>query len=188
MKKKLPNIISLIRAFIAPIFLLLFISGEDSAIVWSCILFVIGAFSDYLDGWLARKMKADSAWGRFFDPLADKFLTTGAFFAFAFKGIIPFWMVWIIVIRDFATTIMRVFASETNPMKTSKSAKMKTFLQMLFISGVLLLFFFNSFFDLLSDALLWQFVTSPFVYYSFLIITVITVWTLIEYVADYKKA
>ena len=185
MKRKIPNILSLLRVLIAPVFFVLFISGDIEKIVWATLLFFVGGVTDYLDGWLARKMKATSSWGRFVDPLADKFLTTGAFFGFVYASIIPMWMVVIIIVRDFATTFLRVIAKSEKPVKTSYPAKAKTFLQMAFISAILILLssqYFSQ--DNALKAQLIGWVYSDLTYYVMLGITLISIWTLIDYLKE----
>jgi CDP-diacylglycerol--glycerol-3-phosphate 3-phosphatidyltransferase len=187
MKLTLPNIFSLARILIAPVFLALVIAGGSGQIVAACILFVIGAFTDYFDGWYARRYHEVTKWGKFFDPLADKFLTTAAFIAFVALDIIPMWMVVIIIIRDFGTTFMRGYADSVNhSMKTSKSAKFKTFLQMTFISFILI-FLLLKHLGIISvesaDAVLF----SSGVYFGMLGLTILTVWTAVEYIMVNKN-
>lgn len=182
-KSTLPNLLSLVRVVIAPLFFIWIVSGIDWKIQGACLLFLIGALTDYFDGWLARKLNAVTSWGRFMDPLADKILTTGAFVAFYFIDIMPLWMVIIIIIRDFGTTILRVFSkSLKKPVVTSFTAKVKTTLQMFFISVVLLLLLFKTFEQpYFTVAEINAFLSSVYMYLVMLLLTIITVATLIEY-------
>jgi len=146
-------------------------------------VFIIAAITDYLDGWLARKYGQSSAWGTLIDPLADKVLTTAAFIAFALLGLVEWWMVFLVVVRDAATTVFRSYADSIGkPLITSWSAKVKTFVQMTFI--IIVLVFLSvlqlplpSWLHLLASWILLQ----PVLYITMLIVTVITVWTGIEY-------
>ncbi len=189
MKKTIPNILSMSRIVIAPLFLVLFISNNKETAIWSLILFAIGALTDYFDGWLARKMQATSKLGGFFDPLADKFLTTAAFLAFVLMKIIPFWMLAVIVLRDFGTTFLRLMPSGKNvSIVTSKSAKTKTFIQMLFISVLIGLHTMKFMFEdpnlkLIIDNIIY----SPIIYFTMLGITILSAWTLVEYIYQYRK-
>lgn len=180
------NIVSLIRILIAPVFYVLLVSDKPEYIVVACILFIIGAITDYLDGWLARKFHQVTAWGKFFDPLADKFLTTAAFFAFARLEIIPVWMLVVIVIRDFGTTGLRIFADLTGRnIKTSYSAKIKTFLQMLFIAYIMSLLFLKAS-GLFGIQLVFidSLIYSEGTLFTMALLTLITVWTFIEYLIN----
>lgn len=145
----------------------------------------MGAYSDYLDGMLARKYHDVTPHGIFIDPLADKVLTTAAFVAFVQMGIIDLWMVLIIIVRDFSTTLLRVFGEKADmPIRTSNSAKFKTFLQMVFIGAILMALFLINSFD--AEALRCL-LGSEIVYYSMLILTVLTVWTLVEYLISNRN-
>ncbi|MBX3044665.1 MAG: CDP-diacylglycerol--glycerol-3-phosphate 3-phosphatidyltransferase [Candidatus Kapabacteria bacterium] len=187
--KQLPNILSLLRIVISPIFFLMLISENPTLICLSLPLFIIGAISDYLDGWFARRMKAISRFGKFFDPLADKFLTGAAFLAFAVLSIVPLWMVLIIIFRDILTTAMRFMPQSGNQsITTSKPAKIKTFIQMIFIFVILLtITFINCPMNGFNPENLVAFLYSDFVYYSMMVIVVLTLWTLIDYSKQNKR-
>ncbi len=175
MKYNLPNMVSLSRILISPFFLILLISEDKFKIKISVLLFVIGAITDFLDGWLARKYHLVSPWGKFFDPLADKVLTTSAFVAFVIMDIIPAWMVSVIILRDLATTWLRKIGERRGaPLDTSKSAKTKTFIQMGFISYLLVFLAFD----------MPQIVYSDYTYWFMFVLTCYTVWTLVEYILN----
>ena len=107
----------------------------------SVIIYIIAALSDWYDGWLARKFNYITSWGKFWDPLADKILTSTAFIGFAIVNLIPWWMVIIIIGRDILITLLRVFADMKNYIfTTSYYAKWKTLLQMVFLYYLLILF------------------------------------------------
>lgn len=180
-----PNIISYFRILVAPFFLIFFISDNETLVLISIILFVLGAFSDWLDGWYARKFNQTSKWGIFIDPLADKILNSTAFLAFVFEGIIPFWMVLIIILRDSFMTFLRLFAeSHKLSIKTKEIAKIKTVLQFVLIIYVISVYFVSL---LQNDATMLNLVTKDYIYYLMLFLTVFTVWTLIDYIKDNKK-
>ena len=71
----IPNVLTLLRVAIIPIVVVLLITGEsDATRWWAFYLFIASAVTDYIDGWLARKLKQESDFGRLFDPIADKLL------------------------------------------------------------------------------------------------------------------
>ncbi len=181
MIRKLPNILSFSRVLVSPIFFFFFISSNPSLQVWSVFLFTFGAITDYFDGWIARKIKATTSWGKFFDPLADKFLTTAAFLAFATNDIIPFWMVVIIIIRDFGTTSLRLLNIQNRELTTSKTAKLKTLLQMVFIFVILTITSLLPNIFPSTAVFCNSIVNSVAIYLTMLIITLLTVWSLLEY-------
>lgn len=183
MKLTLPNIITISRAVLAPIFMALLLVGGRVPTVLAVLVFIIAAITDYLDGWLARRYGQSTAWGTLIDPLADKVLTTAAFIAFALLGLVEWWMVFLVVVRDAATTVFRSYADSIGkPLITSWSAKVKTFVQMTFI--IIVLVFLSvlqlplpSWLHLLASWIL----LPPVLYITMLIVAVITVWTGIEY-------
>jgi|APTNR8051073442_1049403.scaffolds.fasta_scaffold09207_3 CDP-diacylglycerol---glycerol-3-phosphate 3-phosphatidyltransferase len=180
-----PNIISYFRILVAPFFLFFFISNNDTLVLISIFLFFLGAFSDWLDGWYARRFNQSSKWGVFIDPLADKILNSTAFLAFVFEGIIPFWMVLIIILRDSFMTFLRLFAdSHKLPIRTKKIAKIKTVFQFILIIYVISVYFVSL---LQNDTAILKLVTKYNLYYPMLFLTVFTVWTVFDYIKDNKK-
>lgn len=186
---QLPNILSWFRIVVTPVYLILILSKNPDLICLSLPVYTLGAVTDHLDGWLARKLKAVSKFGKFFDPLADKFLTDSAFVSFAMLDIIPLWMVLIIVFRDIMTTLLRFvpfFGNRT--IETSYIAKLKTFFQMLFIFVVItLIFLINCGSDSVNIELTKDILYSDYIYYSMLLIVIFTMWTLVDYSKSLTK-
>lgn len=137
----LPNQLTVLRIILSPVFLFFFLSD----IIWmkqvSVVIYIVAALSDWYDGWLARKFNYITSWGKFWDPLADKILTSAAFIGFAIVELIPWWMVIIIVGRDVLITLLRVFSDmKSYSFTTSYYAKWKTLLQMIFLYYLLILY------------------------------------------------
>lgn len=129
-----PNIITATRILLTPLFVWLMLSEDATLVQISAAVFLVAAITDWYDGWYARRYNAGSAFGRFFDPLADKVLVGAAFFAFVFLGILNIWMVAIIVGRDVLVTVLRVAADRHHqPVVTSQLAKWKTAMQLVFL-------------------------------------------------------
>ena len=128
--------------------------------------------------------------GNFFDPLADKFLTSFAFVGFAVMQIIPTWMVIVVIFRDTFTTVIRIYQFESKTgLITSQFAKWKTFLQMIFIFGLLtLILIFNLELINLSRDNYLNILSSPWIDYFMGFITLISIWTLLDYaITVFKK-
>lgn len=137
----LPNIITASRILLTPLFIWLMMSNDGMLVQLSAGVFLLAAISDWYDGWYARKYNAMTRFGRFFDPLADKVLIGAAFFAFVFLGRLPLWMVCIVVGRDILVTVLRVVADRRGqPVVTSRLAKWKTALQLIFLWYVVVAF------------------------------------------------
>lgn len=180
----IPNIITYFRFLVVPIFLFLYFSENKLLICISIVLYLFGALSDYFDGYFARKLNSTSSFGKFLDPLADKFIVLASLFAFVYQGIIPLWMVLVIFGRDIITTYMRRLSKKKNHnMQTSKLAKWKTFAQFLFIGYVqTLVFVANSgLFDISVEATN-EFIYSSLTYFMMLLLVLYTLFTLIDYI------
>jgi CDP-diacylglycerol--glycerol-3-phosphate 3-phosphatidyltransferase len=137
----LPNQLTILRIILSPVFLFLFLSDAIWMKQLSVAIYIVAALSDWYDGWLARKFNYITSWGKFWDPLADKILTSAAFIGFAVVDLIPWWMVIIIVGRDVLITLLRVFSEMKNySFTTSYYAKWKTLLQMIFLYYLLILY------------------------------------------------
>ena len=181
----LPNQLTILRIILSPVFLYLFLSD----IIWmkqvSIAVYIVAALSDWYDGWLARKFNYITSWGKFWDPLADKILTSAAFIGFAIVDLIPWWMVIIIVGRDVLITLLRVYADlKSYTFTTSYYAKWKTLLQMIFLYYLLILFVaqytpeINSVYGNLISSLL----NAQLIFFIALLITAVTFHSGILYV------
>lgn len=179
----LPNQLSLLRIILSPIFLFFFLSEDQLHKKLSLIIFFMAVLTDWYDGWHARKYGLISKFGIFIDPLADKILTSAAFIGFYFLGIMPLWMVIIIVARDLIITLMRSYQEiKRNTMKTSFIAKTKTFIQMSYIFIVVIMVCALSFnIDDSSKTTIMDFLYSKLNYLIIMFITLITLLTGITY-------
>ncbi len=181
----LPNQLTVLRIILTPVFLVLFLSGDPLLIQISLAVYLIAAITDWYDGWLARKFNYITDWGKFLDPLADKILTSGAFFAFVYLDVLELWMVLVIVIRDFAITGLRGYADyQKVSFVTSKSAKWKTFIQMVFIYYLLVIYTLqNTQYFYEGNSVIFNKLFEPgLIYYSMLFITLLTFYTGVEYI------
>ena len=180
----LPNQLTVLRIVLTPVFLVLFLSDDPLLKQISLGVFIIAALTDWYDGWLARKFNYITSWGKFWDPLADKILTSAAFLGFAFLKLVPLWMVIVILVRDFIITTLRAYADyRGKTFSTSYYAKWKTFLQMIFLYYLLIIYVGKlspqvlpankEIFDMLLD--------SNFIYFFMLFITAITFHSGITY-------
>ena len=186
----LPNQLTVLRIILTPVFLVLFLSENSSYKQLSLVVFIIAAITDWYDGWLARKFNYITNWGKFMDPLADKILTSTAFLAFAFLGVLEMWMVILIIIRDFLITGLRLYAEyKGDRMSTSHIAKWKTFLQMVFIYYLLLVFTLKTVESVYNgNEYLFSILTDHrFIYITMLFVTILTIITGITYLYSNRR-
>ena len=134
--KNLPNQLTIARIFAIPALIVLLMTGYHAA---AAILFVLAAFTDMLDGKIARKYNLVTNFGKLMDPLADKLLTMSAFICFVGLGDVPAWMVIVILGREFIITGMRqVAAAEGIVIAAGWSGKIKTVCQMIAVPLIML--------------------------------------------------
>jgi CDP-diacylglycerol--glycerol-3-phosphate 3-phosphatidyltransferase len=170
---------------LTPIFAWFFLSGDLGLHQLSLIIFIIAAMTDWYDGWLARKFNYMSNLGKFLDPLADKILTSAGFIVFIFVGLLEPWMVIIIVVRDMMITLLRIYAQYKNQVfSTSFLARIKTFLQMIFLYYLLFLYVGKSvsFLDFIPRRVFDYLLNEQLVFYTMLVITLLTFYTGIGYI------
>ncbi len=138
---KIPNILTIGRIIIVPIFVLsFFIPGFFGDLI-PFFLFVLASFTDFLDGLLARLFKEESKLGELLDPIADKILVAAALILLVMNGTIKNYEVIaaiIILTREILISGLREFLAKGSvKMPVTSLSKLKTFLQMLSISILL---------------------------------------------------
>jgi CDP-diacylglycerol--glycerol-3-phosphate 3-phosphatidyltransferase len=139
----LPNTITFSRLVLTVAFVA--VVSWDSAVNYAIglALFCIAAMSDFLDGWLARRMGLVTPLGKLMDPLADKILVSSAFVFFTARGICPLWITALIIGREFLVTGLRQVAVEAGHVLAADNlGKWKTTFQLTYlIAGLVWLTF-----------------------------------------------
>ena len=130
----IPNAITVSRLFLTAGFIL-FVTFEST---WghftALILFIIAAISDFVDGWLARKMNLITPLGKLLDPLADKILVCTAFVFLTAEGLCPVWITALIIGREFLVTGLRQIAIEAGQLLAAdRLGKWKTAFQLTYL-------------------------------------------------------
>mgnify|MGYP001307655431 CR=1 FL=1 len=133
----LPNLISLGRLGSVPIVVWLILGGQMKAAFW---VFLIAALSDAVDGILAKQMNAETEFGAYLDPIADKALLVGAYLTLGHEGIIQTWLVIMVVFRDLVIVggaILYHTVTQALTMQPLMISKVNTFVQLIFAIAVL---------------------------------------------------
>lgn len=107
-----PNFLTLLRIAATPILVVLLMYPGRLTAFFAALVFSIAAITDYLDGYLARKLGLVSTLGKILDPLADKFLVSSAFIMLTSLGYVPAWIVCAIIGRELAVTGLRCVIME----------------------------------------------------------------------------
>lgn len=141
MKLNLPNILTISRIVITPIFLfVILMESLQHRFLLACIIFAIGSITDAVDGHLARKNNQITNFGKFLDPIADKILTTSALLAFMSMGLCNIWIVMLVLTREFAIASVRMIAASNGVVIPANVwGKIKTVTQMVFTILIMLL-------------------------------------------------
>ena len=135
----LPNKLTLFRIFLIPIFILVMLLNIPSKYLIACIIFIVASITDAMDGHIARKYNLITDFGKFMDPLADKLLVISALICMIEVGLVPAWMVIIIVARELTVSILRaIAAADGKVIAASGGGKLKTISQMISIPLLLL--------------------------------------------------
>ncbi len=139
----LPNKITVARILLIPIMIIIPFFELNTILMGNLtvgnlivlMIFLIASFTDFLDGYLARKHNLVTTFGKFLDPIADKLLVLSALIMLVEQGIIPGWIPIIIAAREFIVSGIRMIASgEGNVIAASMLGKIKTVSQMIAIS------------------------------------------------------
>jgi cardiolipin synthase len=139
----IPNIVSLSRIVLIPFVIYLL---AIKSWIWALAFFIIASLTDLLDGWSARKLNQVSEFGKFIDPIADKFLVISVLSALMvldpYLEMFDFWMIVVIIGRDIMITLMRYLAIRRGqPLRTSRFGKVKTAFQMVSIVIIIMIYF-----------------------------------------------
>ena len=141
MKFKIPNLLTIGRIIIVPVFVLSFFLPGFFGDLIPFFLFVLASFTDYLDGLLARMFKEESKLGELLDPIADKILVSAALILLVMNGTIKNYEVIaaiIILTREILVSGLREFLAKASvAVPVTGLAKLKTFIQMFSIAILL---------------------------------------------------
>ena len=130
----LPNAITFSRLVMTAAFVLAVSQRSLTGYGTGLIFFVVAAVSDWLDGWLARRMGLVTPLGKLMDPLADKILVSAAFVFFTEKGLCPVWVTALIIGREFLVTGLRQIAIEAGQvLAADRLGKWKTGFQLAYL-------------------------------------------------------
>lgn len=138
----LPNLLTLLRIVLVPVFALVYLLPGDAWYLFAAILFALAAFTDWLDGYLARKLGQTTRFGAFLDPVADKLIVVTALILLIGHHA-DLWLTLpgiIIVSREIFISALREWMAEMNRrglVAVTQVSKVKTTLQMIAITLLL---------------------------------------------------
>lgn len=163
---KLPNILTVIRMALIPVFMLFFYLDTENSMFYAAVIFTVAYITDMLDGMIARKCNAVSDFGKLMDPIADKLLSIAAVVMLTEAGILSGIVTFIIIAREIIISGFRlVWAADGRVVAADKLGKLKTVLQ---FAGILLILLENPVFRL------WNIPMDMIVMYASVVISVIS--------------
>lgn len=132
------NFLTTGRIVVAPIVLILFLVGDNKLRMLGFILFSLGAISDFIDGYIARRTRI-SSFGKLWDPIADKFLAGMGLIALSCISILPWWITILLILRDIIITIARLVIIQKRGIIITPilPAKLKTMLELIMLWSLL---------------------------------------------------
>ncbi len=185
----LPNKLSLMRVIMVPIFvavIVLPILPDTWMRIIGAAIFILTALTDMLDGMIARRFNMITDFGKFIDPLADKFMVFGAMLAilyrFDYLRPIFIWAALIVIFRELAITSMRLIVSSNAGMVVAAAwlGKVKTVTQIICIVTILLEPVIIPESSALHDMYLFSYITTA-------AMIVMTIWSGVDYMKSYWK-
>lgn len=139
MKQQIPNILSASRLVATLLIFVFVLIDQPVFFLVATVLFVLASITDLFDGYLARRFKVVSSIGIFLDMTADKIFVTAILIAMVQLGLVPAWLVVIIITREFLVMGLRsMAASKGKVIPAGPWGKQKTFITLLAIGGVML--------------------------------------------------
>lgn len=142
LKKNVPNLLTISRAFAIPAIILSFYIENKYAGLITISIFVFACITDFFDGYLARAWKVQSKFGKLFDPIADKLIVVSTIIMLIYKQKINDFTIVpsiIIICREILVSGLREFLIATNvSLPVSKAGKIKTFLQMVAVVALIM--------------------------------------------------
>ena len=197
MKMNLPNKLSVLRLLMVPVFVVIMILSDALwANVAGLVLFCVASYTDMLDGKIARKRGLVTDFGKFLDPLADKFMVIGAMMVILYKTMSDFprnalfcnlfiWAVIIVIFRELAVTSIRLVVSGSSGIVVAANmlGKIKTCTQIACIISCIAerIFYWN------IPALHFLKAYLPLSVVTTVLMLIFTLWSGINYIVSYWK-
>lgn len=187
MQWNLPNRLTILRVLLVPVFMVFaafsHFGQHDFNPIFSLIagvIFSVASFTDFLDGYLARKHNLVTNFGKFMDPLADKMLTTAALIYMVVDGVCSPVVLAVVLFREFAVAGVRMLAASRQKVVAANLwGKAKTVLQMVTV----LFYYYAAFFSSGSDAMAVSLITQILCW----VVAVVTVFSGVIYLYENRE-
>lgn len=98
--KNIPNVLSAIRICLVPVFVVAYFNDTNPVKIYAATIYALASFTDFLDGFIARKYGQTSNLGKILDPIGDKLMTLSVLTCITIDGVIPVWAISIAVVKE----------------------------------------------------------------------------------------
>jgi CDP-diacylglycerol--glycerol-3-phosphate 3-phosphatidyltransferase len=134
----LPNVLTVVRILLVPVLVAALLSGAAGGDLLAAVVFAVASLTDALDGWIARRRRTESTFGKLMDPLADKLLVVAALVSLVSLNRVAAWVAMVIIAREFAVTGLRQLAMEHgHVMPANAWGKVKTIAQIAMVLALI---------------------------------------------------
>ena len=179
-----PNLLTCSRLIFAAFFIYFLFEAGPMTKTFALASFVLASLTDYWDGRVARARGEITVFGKWMDPIADKILVLAAFFGFAFLGLVPMALVFIVFARDLVMTGFRFMVSKKSDVSAATPGKQKTVFHIVYIILVLLY--------LVASEMPWWDAgwTAPalaLIRFGMIAVVAITLWSAFHYFSSVRK-
>ena len=133
-----PNALTLVRILLVPVLVVALLQTTPHGSTVAAIVFALAAVTDGVDGWIARRRRSITTFGKVMDPIADKLLIAAALISLVSLDRIEAWVAMVIIAREFAVSGLRVAAGAQGAViPANKLGKLKTILQVAMVLAVI---------------------------------------------------
>ncbi|KAB0666790.1 CDP-diacylglycerol--glycerol-3-phosphate 3-phosphatidyltransferase [Oryzomonas japonica] len=182
----IPNILTMLRIAAIPLMAFLLLAPDQQAGFWAAAVFALASITDWLDGYLARRMGIVTVFGKFLDPIADKLIVMAALIMILPFGRVPAWMVLVVLGREIIITGLRgIASSEGIVIPASDLGKFKTIFQIVAILGLVLHYDYNWLFGI-DNPLVHVNMHNVGMFYLW-IATLLTIWSGVDYLVKFVR-
>ncbi len=177
----LPNLITIGRLFLIPPVLVLIDPTDPIRNFFGALMFAMASGLDILDGWLARRQNLVTVFGKFVDPLADKLMAMSVMVYLVYVGLLPPWLVVLMLSRDFYISGLRSVAANMGVViAAGEGGKMKTVFQLVGICCVLTRYAYRM--PLTDEMVNFHLIGMLFLYVSLLL----SLGSAVQYTVDFR--
>lgn len=135
----IPNLLTLFRLLLVPLFIVVF-HGEQDMRLFAALIFVLASITDVADGYLARKLNMTTRWGQLMDPLADKCMQLAVIISLFTAKLVPVWFIVLLIAKEIMMIVGGAFLySQKTYVKANMAGKINTVFLFLVMTLLLLL-------------------------------------------------